>query len=349
MKNFGIIGGGMIAEFHAQAIQAMTGGSLEAIYARNPEKANALSGKFNCKGYSDFSEFLKDDSIDIVAIATASGVHMEQAIAAAEAGKHIVCEKPMEVTPEKVERMIETCEKNNVMLAGIFNRRFSKAVQVLKAATDKNRFGQFTLCDAQMKWYRSQEYYDSGAWRGTWEFDGGGALMNQGIHTIDLLLWLAGDVKRVSGSTSCLTHTGIEVEDTAAAVLEFESGALGAIQGATSCWSTEGIPAEIQLCGSGGSVFLRDDNFTVWDFKDPVPEDEEIRKAFAPGNEKAKGANDPSKIDFLGHQLNFEDAVDALENNRKPLITGEEAIRSVKLINAIYESARNNGKWIEIV
>jgi UDP-N-acetyl-2-amino-2-deoxyglucuronate dehydrogenase len=348
MKNFGIIGGGMIARHHAKAIQAMTGGTLGAIYARNPEKAKALSEEFGCKGYSDYPEFLKDDSIEIVAIATASGVHMEQAIAAADAGKHIVCEKPLEVTPEKVERMIAACEKNNVMLAGIFNRRFSKAVQTLKTATDKKRFGQLTLCDAQMKWYRTQEYYDSGEWRGTWDLDGGGALMNQGIHTIDLLLYLAGNVKRVSGTISCLTHTGIEVEDTAAAVLEFENGALGAIQGATSCWSSTGHPAEIQLCGSEGSVFLSDDYFRVWDFKNALPEDEDTRNIFKPGDKKPSGANDPGKIDFFGHQLNFEDAVEALENNRPPLITGEEAMRSVKLINAIYESAKDNGRWVEI-
>ena len=267
MYGFGIIGGGMIAEFHAQAIQAMGDlAKLEAIYARNPKKAKRLGEKYGCKSYDDLNQFLANDKINIVTIATPSGAHLEPAIAAARAKKHIICEKPLEVNPSRIKKMIKVAEAENVLLSGIFNRRFNPAVTELKKAIEKKRFGQLTICDAQIKWFRTQAYYDSAKWRGTMALDGGGALMNQAIHTIDLLLYLVGNVKRVSASMSLLTHKNIEVEDTAVAILEFENGALGTIQGSTSCWSSTGHPAEIQICGNQGSVFLSDESFRVWDF-----------------------------------------------------------------------------------
>jgi predicted dehydrogenase len=349
MQTFGIIGGGMIANFHAQAIQAMEGGQLGAIYARNPEKVQELGQKYNCKAYHQLDALLNDPEIDIVTIATPSGAHREPALAAAKKGKHIICEKPLEITPKRIQQMIQTCAENKVVLAGIFNRRFNPAVQQLKQAVDQGRFGRLTLCDAYVKWYRTQEYYDSGAWRGTWALDGGGALMNQSIHTIDQLIYLAGDIKRLSASVDCLIHEGIEVEDTAVAILEFESGARGVIQGATSCWSSSGHPAEIQLCGSEGSVFMSDDKFRVWDFKSTSDADTFVKNELMLGSEQAGlGANDPNAINFEGHRLNFEDVVQAIESGREPLVTGTEALKAVKVITAIYESARNNGKWIEI-
>jgi len=346
MKTFGIIGGGTIAQFHAQAIQAMEGGRLGAVYARNKEQATKLASQFNCKAYSNLAEFLADSTIDIVTIATPSGAHLEPVIAAAKAGKHILCEKPLEVTPTRIEQMISVCAQEGVVLAGIFNRRFNPAVTALKKVVDQGRFGRLTLCDAQIKWFRTQEYYDSGKWRGTWALDGGGALMNQSIHTIDLLLYLVGKVKRVSASIACLTHQNIEVEDTAVAILEFENGALGTIQGATSCWSSTGHPAEIQLCGKEGSVFISDETFRVWDFKHPLPEDKFITSNLLQVTTKGLGANDPKAINFLGHQRNFEDMVQALETGRAPLITGAEAMKSVQLIDAIYRSAKQEGAWI---
>lgn len=349
MQTFGIIGGGMIANFHAQAIQAMTGGRLGAIYARNLEKARELGQEYNCKAYHQLDALLDDPEIDIVTIATPSGVHLEPTLAAAKKGKHIVCEKPLEVTPDRIQQMIQACAENKVVLAGIFNRRFNPAVEQLKQAVDQGRFGQLTLCDAYVKWYRTQEYYDSGAWRGTWALDGGGALMNQSIHTIDQLIYLSGNVKRLSASVDCLIHEGIEVEDTAVAILEFENGARGVIQGATSCWSAAGHPAEIQLCGSEGSVFMSDDKFRVWDFKHSSDTDTIVKNELMLGSEQTGlGANDPNAINFEGHRLNFEDVVQAIESGREPLVTGTEALKAVKVITAIYESARQNGAWVEV-
>jgi predicted dehydrogenase len=349
MYTFGVIGGGMIAKRHAEAIQAMDGKAhLGAIYARNPEKAKALGEQFHCKAYHRLENLLADDTINIVTIATPSGAHLAPVLAAAKAKKHIICEKPMEVTPERIQQMIDAANQKGVLLSGIFNRRFNPAVEQLKQAIDNHRFGTLALCDAQIKWFRTQAYYDSAAWRGTMALDGGGAIMNQGIHTIDLLLYLAGPVKRVSASMALLTHKNIEVEDTAVAILEFENGARGVIQGSTSCWSSTGHPAEIQICGSEGSAFLSDESFRVWDFKTSNDQDDFVKNNLMQGTKVGLGANDPNAINNVGHLRNFENVIHALENDTTPLISGAEAMKSVQLICAIYESANNQGKWINV-
>lgn len=341
---FGIIGAGMIANFHAKAIQAMEGGELHSFYGRRQEAIDELVAENGGKGYTDLNEFLADPELDIVTIATPSGAHLEPALAAAKAGKHIICEKPLEVTPERIDLMISACEDAGVTLSGIFNRRFHPAMDAFKKAVGDGRFGTLTMCDAYVKWYRDQAYYDSGAWRGTWKLDGGGALMNQSIHLIDQLIYLAGDVESVSASMACLAHEGIEVEDTAVAILEFKNGARGVIQGSTACWSSIGHPAEVHLCGDKGSAFLADEKFRVWDFVEPAPEDASIRTELMQGSEaKGLGANDPSAINYTGHQLNFEDVVQAIQDGRQPSVVGQEARRAVALICAIYESAKNGG------
>lgn len=346
---FGIIGVGMIARFHAKAIEAMTGGELHAVYGRRPEATAEIAEEFGCKPYNDLAEFLADPEIEIVTIATPSGAHLEPALAAANAGKHIICEKPLEVTPDRVDMMIAACEKAGVTLAGIFNRRFHPAMEIFKEAVDAGRFGQLTMCDSVVKWYRDQAYYDSGAWRGTWALDGGGALMNQSIHTIDQLTYLAGDVAAVSASMACLAHEGIEVEDTAVAIIEFKNGARGVIQGSTACWSSTGHPAEVQLCGSEGSVFLADESFRVWDFAEASEtQDAEAAKHMQGAEAEGLGANDPSAINFTGHQRNFEDVVESIKAGKAPSVDGHEARKAVALICAIYESAKNGGKRVEL-
>jgi len=336
----------MIARFHAQAIQAMTGGTLHSVYSRREEVAKELSGEFSVRGYSCLDEFLADPELDAVTIATPSGTHCELTEAAAKAGKHIICEKPLDVTVVRAKRMIDCAEENGVTLAAILNRRFQPAIQALKKAVDGQRFGRLTMCDAYVKWFRTQDYYDSGQWRGTWDLDGGGALMNQSIHTIDQLLYVAGPVKAVSASMDCLIHDRIEVEDTAVAILEFESGARGVIQGSTACWSSTGHPAEVHICGEKGSAFLADESFRIWDFEEAAEEDESIRSTLMEGSAQGLGANDPNAINFLGHQRNFEEFVSAIEEGRRPSVDGHEALKAVELICAIYESARNDSKRI---
>ncbi|MEX1351184.1 MAG: Gfo/Idh/MocA family oxidoreductase [Desulfobacterales bacterium] len=345
----GIVGCGMIADFHARAIEAMRGGHLACVFSRSKANADRVARAFDCASYQNYTAFLDHPGLDIVVIATPSGAHLEPCLQAAKAGKHIICEKPLEVTLERVDLMIQACDQNGVMLAGIFPRRFNDATAVFKRAVDSGRLGKITLADAYIKWYRTQEYYDSGDWRGTWLLDGGGALMNQSIHTIDLLYYLAGEVASVCAYADLAIHKDIETEDNAVAIVKFTSGALGVIEGSTSCFSPTGHPAEVHICGSEGSIFMRDNSFTVWDFKRKRSSDKKNMQKFrAEPGEAGAGAADPSAIDFSGHQKNFEDAVRSLKRGDKPFIDGTEARKSIEIILAIYHSALTGGKPVQL-
>lgn len=346
---FGITGPGMIAEFHAQAIAAILNAELVAVHGRDAAKVASFAKRHGGTAYTDYDSFLAHSPLDVVTVCTPSGHHLEPVEAAARAGKHIICEKPLEVTLPRIDRMIDECDRAGVMLAGIFPRRFNPSTHLLREAVRDGRFGRIAMADAYVKWWRSQDYYDSGAWRGTWALDGGGALMNQSIHTVDLLLHIAGDVRQVRARTALIAHSGIEVEDTAVAMLEYVNGALGVIQGSTACWSENGHPAEIQICGDGGSVFMADDKFRAWEFRDARPEDADIREAYGLATAAAgAGAADPKAIDFTWHQRNFEDAIAALDAGRTPSVDGREARRAVALIRAIYDSAAAGGAEVEV-
>ena len=346
---FGIVGTGMIANFHAKAIEAMEGSSLHSCFDRNLERSSEFAEKNEIKTYATLEGFLADPELDIITIGTPSGTHLDPALAGLNAGKHVICEKPLEVTPERIDPLIAASEVNGVTLAAILNRRFNESVVLLKEAVDAGRFGTISLVEASIKWYRDQAYYDSAGWRGTWALDGGGALMNQSIHIIDQLIHTIGPVKRVSGSMALLAHENIEVEDTAVAILEFENGAKGIVQGSTACWSSTGHPAEVNICGSEGSAFLADEHFKVWDFKTPAPVDEYVQaNLMASDDAVGLGANDPNAINFTGHQRNFEEVVNAIKENRRPSVDCHEARKAVALICAIYESARNDGKWVTL-
>ncbi|HAO97185.1 MAG TPA: oxidoreductase [Verrucomicrobiales bacterium] len=345
---FGIIGAGMIGQFHGKAIEAMTGGELHSVFDLRAEAAQQLAEQFDAKPFSDLEKFLADDELQLVTVGTPSGAHLEPSIAALNAGKHVICEKPLEITPERIDLMMRAAEENEVSLAAVLNRRFHPAMDAFKAAADAGRFGTLTSASAYVKWYRDQAYYDSAAWRGTWALDGGGALMNQSIHTIDALLYLAGPVVSVQANTACLTHCDIEVEDTAVALLEFANGARGIIEGATSNWSRDGHPARVQLSGDRGSAFLADEAFEIWDFMDETPEDTQVHQTMMKGSEAGLGANDPKAINFEGHQKNFEEVVSAIAEEREASVNAAEARKAVALICAIYESARNDGRKIEL-
>ena len=339
----------MIARFHAQAIKAMEGSELVAVYARRESVAQEFASEFDCKAYSDEEQFFKESGIEITTIATPSGAHLEPAQKAAEAGVHIICEKPLEVSLDRVDEMIEAAEKAGVTLAGVFNRRFNDATRAFKAAVEKDRFGAVAIAGASIRWYREPDYYKTSNWKGTWRWDGGGALKNQGIHAIDLLLYLAGPVKRVSATTTRTLHKGIEVEDTAVAALEFESGARGIIEGSTACWSESGNPAEVYINGENGSVVLSDDKFRQWSFRDSEPRDKQILDEYLIDPRVAAiGANDPAAITPDSHKENFQDVVTAIQENRTPYVDGHEARKAIALISAIYESAKNNGQPINL-
>jgi predicted dehydrogenase len=334
--NFGIIGTGMIAEFHYRAISEIPGCRLIACMDSVPERAQAYAEKHGCAAYAGSQEFLAHPGLEIVTVCTPSGTHLDAAIAAAQAGKHLIVEKPIEVSLERIDRIIAACDKNNVSLSGVFMSRYHAAARTLKQALEAGRFGRLTLGSAYVKWWRSQEYYDKGGWKGTKKFDGGGALMNQGIHAVDLLQWFMGPVESVRAYTALLGHQRLEVEDTAVASVRFKNGALGVIEGATSAYP--GFPKRLEISGVNGTAILEEENLTAWQFADELPQDGEIREKFS-SKKGSGGAADPSAISYEGHKAQFADIVHALAAGKKPLIDGREARKAVEIILAIYKSA----------
>jgi len=342
---FGVIGCGMIANFHAKAIADMRGAKLAACFDMFPAAADRLASQTGCTGYHDLKSMLADPRVDIVTICSPSGAHMEPAIAAAKAGKHVIVEKPLEVTLKRCDRIIDACDKAGVTLATIFPSRFHESSQLIKQAIGKGRFGRLTVGDAYVKWFRTQEYYDSGAWRGTWALDGGGALMNQAIHSVDLLTWLMGPVAEISAHTATLAHKRIEVEDVAMATLRFANGALGVIEATTAAYP--GSLKRIEIHGADGSAVLEEEDIKTWDFAKRTAADKALLERMAGKTQTGGGAADPAAIGHHGHTKLFKDVVKAITKGRHPLIDGPEGRRSVEIILGIYKAAET-GKTIKL-
>lgn len=336
---FAILGAGNIARTHAQAIQAAEGAELAAIWSRTPGRAENLADEFETEVTADLEVLLERGDIDAVCIATPSGTHLEVVEPAATAGKHVLCEKPIEVSADRADRLIAACERHGVKLAGVFQARLNRHVQRIKAALDAGRFGRVVLASMQLRWFRNQAYYDSGSWRGTWALDGGGALMNQGIHFVDLLCHLAGDPVEVQAYTATRAHERIEVEDTAVATLRFAHGGLGTIEASTAC--APGFPRRLELSGEHGSAVLEDDRLLGWRFAEETDDDEQIRRDGTEGDRLRGGSADPTAIGCEGHRRLVEDLAAAIRDGREPVIPGHEARRAVALIEAIYEAARS--------
>ncbi|MDD5686718.1 MAG: Gfo/Idh/MocA family oxidoreductase [Elusimicrobia bacterium] len=332
---FGVIGCGNIGPFHMDAITQIKGAKLVAISDVVEPRVKELAKKYNVEGYLDYNKMLERKDIDVVNICTPSGLHIESALAAAKAGKHLIVEKPLEITLEKCDKIIKAANDNKVKLCVIFPSRFSFGVRKLKEAIEKDRFGKIVIGDAYIKWYRSQEYYDTGKWRGTWEMDGGGALMNQSIHTIDILQWMMGPVDEVTAYAGTLLRK-IKVEDTAVALLKFKNNAFGVIEGTTAVYP--GFDNRLEIYGEKGSVVLVGTNVEAWEFIDKIEEDEQIKAA---KKKTSSGASDPVKsITSEGHMIQIQDMVDAINNNKTPMVDGYEGRKAVELVLAIYKSAK---------
>lgn len=346
---FGIVGAGMIARIHAQALAQMSGCELTGVMDNGRGSGLEIAPGSDDRGAGNIDDFLARDDIDVITISTPSGTHADIAIKAAKAGKHVICEKPLDVSLSQIDAMIKACDDAGVRLGGIFNTRFTAGAIAVKQAVDSGRFGRLTFGQAFGPWWRDQDYYDSSDWKGTWALDGGGALMNQGIHSVDLLQWLMGSpVKRLSGHIATLAHDSIEVEDTGSASLEFANGALGIIACTTSMWP--GHFRTITLAGTDGTATLADGNLLTWEFRKPLPEDSELLAQLGGLPGAGVGASDPAAgVDAHGHQAVFEEFLTALESGHKPEIDGVESRKAVEIILAIYESARNNGASVELV
>ncbi len=337
---FGIIGCGTIAPWHADSVAKIDGAQLVAVSDVVEEAAQKMGQKYQADWYTDYQQMLAREDVDVLCILTPSGMRKEIVLKAAEAGKHVVVEKPIEVTLERIDQMIEACEKAGVKLAVIFQNRFLPAARKVKEAMEKGKLGKPILGDAYIKWHRTQQYYDSGGWRGTWRYDGGGALMNQSVHTIDLLLWIMGPVESISAKIATLAHK-IEVEDLAVATLRFANGALGVIEGSTAI--SPGFSSRLEIHGENGSVILKGEQVVAWQFKDG----EQIPLPFPPEKEASGGQADPTNFSTEGHYLQLKDMVDAVKTGREPLVNGREGRKAVELIQAIYQSAKT-GKEVSL-
>ncbi len=331
---FGIIGAGLIADFHAKAIESLGNARLVGVCGTNKEKLKNLAAKYDCRSYSSHSELLANDDIDIVTIATPSGAHMEPAIEAAKRGKHVICEKPLEISLDRIDNMIEAHASAGTRLGGIFNFRFSESLKPLKSALENGRFGTISFAAVYVPWWRGDDYYND-SWHGTWKLDGGGALINQSIHMVDLLQYLMGPVESLQAYTATHGHN-IEVEDTAAAVLRFRNNSLGAIYGSTA--SYPGQPRRIEITGTKGTVVMADDIIKVWEFADNTKADKEIINKFSKA-EGGGGASDPGAIPFQPHAKNISSFIESIETGQEFEISGPEARKAVEIVLAVYKSA----------
>ncbi|WP_162418561.1 Gfo/Idh/MocA family protein [Cyclobacterium roseum] len=332
---FGIIGTGAIAGMHAEAINACEDSNLIAVCSSSPERAQKATAKFNVPADADRKAFLSRKEVDVVCICTHSGNHLEPALEAARAGKHVLLEKPIEVNLERADALIKACKDAGVTLGVIFQNRLKPGYLKLKEAVQSGKLGKLLMGTAAINWYRDPSYYSSSSWKGTKEGDGGAALINQGVHTIDLLLDIMGDVEAVFGQVRTMVHA-IEGEDTGAAIVNFKSGALGTITGGTSLYP--GSPERLEIYGEKGTIILEGGKILVYAIKG------EESGIAADSDLGGSGASDPMAIDYKLHQGQIKDMVEAIRTDRSPMVTGEDARRSLDLILGIYRSSADNKK-----
>jgi predicted dehydrogenase len=343
----GIVGCGMIAHFHARALAELRGVKLRAVHTSKLSNGQSVISSYGSSAdiHHDLNEMLAREDIDLVCICTPSGAHLEPGIAAARAKKHVIVEKPLEVTLKRCDALIAACKQAKVQLGTIFPSRFGDANIELKKAIDQGRFGRITLADTTVKWWRPQSYYDSGGWRGTWKLDGGGALMNQAIHNVDLMYHLMGPVREVGAFTSLLAHERIEVEDTAVAVLRFASGALGSITAATSAYP--GLLKTIAVHGEKGSVVIEQDSVVHWDFAKTTAGDVKIREKLMRSSAVSGGASDPKAISHQGHARQLADFMKSIRQGERSAVGEGEGRHAVEIIQAIYQS-QATGKMVKL-
>ena len=334
---FAIVGSGMIADVHAGAIAAVPEARLVAVYSRGAEGRERFAQAHGCRAVGSIEELVRDPEVEAVCVTTPSGAHAEAAVPILEAGKAVLCEKPLEVTLAACDRIFSAAERGGGVLAGVFQMRLGRGAHTLKAAIAAGRFGRLTSCSAYIKWWRAQDYYTSSKWKGTAALDGGGALINQGIHAVDLLQWLVGLPEEVAAFAGTLAHPGMEAEDTVAATMRFPGGALGVIEAATSAYP--GSDVRIEITGDRGSATLVNDQITRFEFAEPLPDDEAVMQASA-GSAIHVGKSDPKGMSWDGHEELVRDLARSLRAARPPAIPGLEARRAVQLVLAIYEAAR---------
>jgi UDP-N-acetyl-2-amino-2-deoxyglucuronate dehydrogenase len=336
--HIGLIGAGNISDTHARAARGIPDVEIAAVYAPTHAHAERLAAQHGGTAYDTLERLLDHRPLDLVVVGSPSGLHAEQGIAAAKRGLHVLVEKPIDTTTARADALIDEAARADVTLGVIFQDRLKGGPRQVKALLDAGRLGRPILVSAQVKWYRTPEYYRESRWRGTQALDGGGALMNQAVHTVDLLLWMFGPVRRVFGRVATSLHA-IEVEDTAVAVLEFASGALGTLEAATSAYP--GYSRRVELTGSEGTVVLDGDRLAAVDLRGSDTTDGTGRPGSV-DNATAVSASSPIVADASAHQRVLEDFIRAVTTRTAPCCDGRDGRRSVALIEAIYASSRSN-------
>ena len=354
----GIIGVGAIAGMHARAIRDIPSATLVAGSCRAPEKGRKFATDFGCNWYPDFVELLDKEKPDVVTICTPSGAHLEPTIECAKRGIHVICEKPLEISTARVDQMIEAADKAGILLGGIFPQRYNPVMKVLHSAAGEGRFGSLAVINSYVPWWRDDAYYAPTRWQGKLKWDGGGALMNQSIHGVDAIQWIAAaatpglapesnPVEQVFAFTAKRSHDPnlIEVEDTAVAVLRFRNGALGQLLGATSMYP--GTLKRIQIAGRDGTAEILEDQLVAYQFRNEAPTDPQIRAQYAGKTKGGGGASDPMAIDYSSHTRNIEAYLNAIDTGSPTHISGRESRKAVAIIEAIYQSARQ-GRIVDL-
>ena len=336
---YGLVGCGAVASHHISAIKQTPDAAFAGATDAREGAAEAFCAANGGRAVPSFEKMIESPDVDAVCILTPSGLHASQTIQAVRAGKHVPVEKPLALTVDQADAVIEAVEKSDVRVGVVSQYRFMDSYRRIRKALDEHLLGRLVTCDASMKYYRAPEYYEKSPWRGTWAMDGGGALMNQGIHGIDSLISLAGPVRTVYGLARTLFHR-IEVEDTAVAAVEYESGAIGTIQGTTSVYP--GFPRRLSFSGTKGTITMCEQVIAEWDVEGCEKPDD-----VSPGGTQLCGARDPMAIDAMGHLCHIRDLTEAILTGREPIVTCREARKAIVLINAIYESSRT-GKPVDL-
>jgi predicted dehydrogenase len=327
---FGVVGVGLIGKVHTEAVKSIPGARLVGVCGRNEKNIAEFAAQFATTGYTNYEEFLEHPDLKVVTICTPSGTHAELGIKAARAGRHVLVEKPIEIRLERADALIDACEKAGVKLGVIFQSRFLPDVQRLKRAIVEGKLGRLMIGDAYVKWYRVPEYYAPGSWHGTHALDGGGALINQAIHTVDLLRWMMGPAETVFAMKAALRYPHIEGEDTLVSSLRFRNGALGVIEAATS--AKPGFKRRLEITGEKGTVILDGDSISCWSIDGES-------EAVGEGEQITDGSANPAAISNEGHRRQIEDMMNAVIEDRAPVVDGKEGRKSLELVTALYNSA----------
>jgi predicted dehydrogenase len=330
---FGLVGAGGAARTHARQLREISGAELVAIHGRDEHRLKSVAQDIGAKRwYTDFRRLLDDKDVDVIDIVTPHGLHRDFAVAAADRGKHVLVEKPIEISLDRADAIIGACKRNGVKLGVVYQMRFGEAVQQVKRTVDAGRFGKVVLGSAYDKGFRSDAYYDN--WKGSKPLAGGGSVMTSTIHVIDLLLWLMGPVRSVFAKKATRAHD-TEVEDVGAALLTFASGAFGVVESTTASYPSQ--KAWVEVHGDTGTAIVSGeyDQMLLWHVRDSGVEID------APQGFRFEDTMDPAGYPETRQRSLLEDFIHAVQDDREPLVTGEEGRKSLAFVLAMYESAES--------